>query len=83
MARPLRIDYPGAFYHVTCRGNQRKNIFADDHDRGTLLTGLESWGAKRRIYLCLGTDNESRPYTIGEWAAGIGRRDWQNSCGVF
>ena len=25
MARPLRITYPGAFYHVTARGNGRKN----------------------------------------------------------
>ena len=27
MARPLRITYPGAFYHVTSRGNERKDIF--------------------------------------------------------
>lgn len=28
MARPLRIEYPGAFYHVTSRGNERKRLFA-------------------------------------------------------
>ena len=33
MARPLRIDYPDAFYHVTCRGNERREIFKDDRDR--------------------------------------------------
>jgi len=33
MARPLRIQYPGAFYHVTCRGNERRKIFFDDDDR--------------------------------------------------
>ncbi len=33
MARPLRIEYPGAFYHVTARGNARQNIFLDDEDR--------------------------------------------------
>jgi putative transposase len=33
MARPLRIQYPGAFYHVTCRGNNRQEIFIDDSDR--------------------------------------------------
>lgn len=33
MARPLRIEYPGAFYHVTSRGNERKPIFRDDKDR--------------------------------------------------
>jgi len=27
MARPLRIEYPGAHYHVTSRGNERKDVF--------------------------------------------------------
>ena len=33
MARPLRIEYPGAHYHVTSRGNERKAIFRGDADR--------------------------------------------------
>jgi REP element-mobilizing transposase RayT len=33
MARPLRIEYGGAHYHVTSRGNERKAIFRDDIDR--------------------------------------------------
>ena len=33
MARPLRIEFPGAVYHVTCRGNEKKEIFRDDSDR--------------------------------------------------
>jgi hypothetical protein len=33
MARPLRIEYDGALYHVTSRGNDRKAIFKDDSDR--------------------------------------------------
>ncbi len=33
MARPLRIEYPGALYHVTARGNARMDIFLDDADR--------------------------------------------------
>lgn len=37
MARPLRIQYPGAVYHVTCRGNERREIFRDDKDRKTFL----------------------------------------------
>src|SRR4030042_345505 len=40
MARPLRIQYPGAVYHVTCRGNDRKNIFKDNIDRKKLLKVL-------------------------------------------
>ena len=37
MARPIRIEYLGAFYRVTCRGNERKTIFRDDPDRYTFL----------------------------------------------
>jgi len=33
MARPLRVEYQGAIYHVTIRGNDRRNIFLDDRDR--------------------------------------------------
>ena len=33
MARPLRINYPGALYHITARGNERKAIVRDDDDR--------------------------------------------------
>jgi REP element-mobilizing transposase RayT len=42
MARPLRISYPNAFYHVTCRGNDRRVIFRDDHDRTRFLDRLRS-----------------------------------------
>ncbi len=37
MARPLRIQYPNAVYHVTCRGNERQVIFRDDADRKRFL----------------------------------------------
>jgi len=40
MARPLRIQYPNAVYHVTCRGNERRKIFLDDDDRRRFLTML-------------------------------------------
>jgi IS30 family transposase len=33
MARPLRIEFPGAVYHITSRGNVRQAIFTDDEDR--------------------------------------------------
>jgi len=41
MARPLRIQYAEAVYHVTSRGNARRPIFKDDKDRGMLLNILE------------------------------------------
>jgi REP element-mobilizing transposase RayT len=37
MARPLRIEYEGAVYHVTSRGNARQNIFNDDKDKEVFL----------------------------------------------
>ena len=49
MARPLRIEFPGAVYHVTSRGDRRELIFEDDIDRLALLdvlgTGLERFDA--------------------------------------
>ena len=37
MARPLRIEYPGAYYHVMNRGLNRQRIFAEDKDRQNFL----------------------------------------------
>jgi putative transposase len=42
MARPLRIEFAGAFYHVTARGNERKDIFKSNRDRSQFLSYLES-----------------------------------------
>lgn len=33
MTRPLRLEFPGALYHVTARGNRRHPIYRDDADR--------------------------------------------------
>jgi REP element-mobilizing transposase RayT len=33
MSRPLRIQYPDAYYHVTCRGNEQLEIFRNSEDR--------------------------------------------------
>jgi len=37
MVRPLRIEFPGAVYHVTSRGDRREPIAKDDKDRALLL----------------------------------------------
>ncbi len=37
MARPLRLEFAGALYHLTARGNARANIFSDDEDRRRFL----------------------------------------------
>ena len=42
MARPLRIVFPGAFYHVTSRGNEGKAVFKSRRDREKFAEYLES-----------------------------------------
>lgn len=37
MSRPLRVEYPGAIYHITCRGNEKRAIFRDNDDRESFL----------------------------------------------
>ena len=51
MARPLRIEYPGAVYHVIARGNNRQAIFADDHDRTTYLQKLVYYCTEKEVRL--------------------------------
>jgi REP element-mobilizing transposase RayT len=50
MARPLRIDFPGAVHHVTSRGNRRDDIFRDDGDRARFLSVVAQ--AMRRFDAC-------------------------------
>src|SRR4030042_3730114 len=56
MGRPLRIEYPGAFYHVTARGNEKKDIFrAKKHYErfiGYLESATERYGARIHCF-CL------------------------------
>lgn len=51
MARPLRIEYPNAVYHVTSRGNARNKIFLGDQDRENFLSVLDAV-VKRYNWLC-------------------------------
>jgi len=41
MARPLRIEFEGAVYHVTSRGNVRSDIYLSDEDREMFLAVLD------------------------------------------
>lgn len=46
MARPLRIEYSGAFYHITSRGNEQKAVYRNQRDREKFLSYLESATAR-------------------------------------
>lgn len=51
MARKPRIEFPGAFYHVISRGNQKQEIFHDDSDYNTYLNKLEHYC--NRYHVCV------------------------------
>ncbi len=51
MSRPLRIEFAGAFYHVTSRGNGRKSIYRDGEDRSSFLQVLHKVN-QRCHWLC-------------------------------
>jgi putative transposase len=51
MARPLRIEYPGAVYHITSRGNEKKPVYKDEADRENFLSTLHQVN-KRYHWLC-------------------------------
>lgn len=49
MARKPRVEFEGAFYHVIVRGNQRQQIFRDDHDRLYYLKRVEHYRQRYRF----------------------------------
>jgi len=60
MARPIRIEYEGAVYHVTIRGNERKSLFKTDADRERFIQAMADSVERYsvRLYLfCLMTNH--------------------------
>jgi putative transposase len=51
MARPLRLEFEGAVYHLTSRGNAREKVFVDDRDRARFLKILAD-AAERFSWIC-------------------------------
>ena len=84
MARPLRIERPGGRYHVTARGNERRDIFRDDPDRFHFLELLseigERFGARVHAYVLM----DNHYHLLLESAGGIGgllaRTDSDSAC---
>jgi putative transposase len=58
MARPLRLEFEGALWHVTSRGNERRAIVRDDVDREawleTLGTVVHWLGWRLHAYVLMG-----------------------------
>lgn len=51
MARPLRLEFPGAIYHLTSRGNARQKVFFTAGDRESFLSTL-SGVVRRYDWIC-------------------------------
>ena len=60
MARPLRIEFSGALYHVTARGNAQQDIYLTDEDRQAFMTLLHR-ACERYHWLC-----HAYHYTLSE-----------------
>ena len=65
MARPLRIEYPGAFYHVINRGQSRRDTFLKDQGRQNFFNLLAEiarlWKVEIYAYCLM-----SNPYLLSE-----------------
>jgi len=73
MARPLRVEYPGAYYHVMNRGQSRRNIFIEDKGRQSFLDWLGDIARLRKVeiyvYLLMKErvkEKESSPKSSGD-----------------
>jgi REP element-mobilizing transposase RayT len=60
MSRPLRIEYPGAWYHVMNRGRRGENVFLQSEDYAAFLNiareAADHWNLKIAAY-CLMTNH--------------------------
>ena len=53
MARQLRVEYPGAIYHVTVRSNGKEELFRTDGDRKYLLARMAEAAERYRVRVYL------------------------------
>ena len=49
LSRPIRLEYENAVYHVTARGNERREIYRDDQDRLRFLDTLQDDGSVEQV----------------------------------
>jgi putative transposase len=75
MARPLRVEFGGALYHLTGRGNARQRIFADEKDCAKfvqlLSESLQRYDVALHAYVLMGNHYhliaQTRRANLGRW----------------
>ena len=75
---PLRIEVPGGYYHLSTRGNNRREIFADDFDRTTFLRHLGHLATKYEwtvLAYCLMTNHYHLILQLGDLGLSKGMCD--------
>ena len=98
MARPLRIEFEGAFYHVTARGNERGKIYYANADyekfKDYLKDGQEKYGYRLHCYVLMtnhyhllietpdGNISKVMHYINGSYTTHINRK-WKRSGHLF
>ena len=80
MARPLRIQYPGAVYHVMNRGSSRQKVFLENRDYEAFLHTLaevhDRWQVEVFAYCLMGKVREAQSETAGTaWDDCLRRQD--------
>ena len=50
MTRPLRVEYPDAYYHVINRGNYQENIYLNDRDKEKFIEYREKTAERFRLF---------------------------------
>jgi len=73
MARPLRLNLAGVWYHVTGRGNDRKAIYRDDRDPMHFVELFSPWRERFRVRLRAPEGVALRARSLA--ACGAGRSD--------
>ena len=79
MARPWRIQFPGAIYHVISRGNNRQEVFLGDEDKRLFLDTLAAAVSRFDLHafaFCLMDNNYRWWSNAGFGSARLGQR-WE------
>src|SRR5665648_848528 len=78
LPRKARIWYPGANYHIMCRGNHRHDIYRDDEDRQVYLTLLRETKKEHNFHLCSGKVSHPVNFSRGQTPKQLG--NYSDNC---